>query len=145
MIGRGDQLPWHLSRDLRRFKRLTLGHAILMGRRTWQSLGRPLPGRQNIVISRQSGFQAPGCRVVPEPVRGVLRAGEDPEMFVIGGRQIYELALPQVQRLYWTQVHARSMAIRSSRPIHWQSVAVAGRRKPPADAQNDYPCTFRVL
>ena len=74
VIGRGDQLPWHLLCDLRRFKRLTMGHAIVMGRRTWESLGRPLPGRQNIVISRHPDFSAPGCRVVPDLSAALLRS-----------------------------------------------------------------------
>lgn len=144
VIGRGDQLPWHLSRDLRRFKRLTMGHAILMGRRTWESLRRPLPGRQNIVISRHPDVAAPGCRVVPDLSAALRAASDDPEVFVIGGRQIYELALPHVQRLYWTQVHAQVAGDTLFPPVHWQSWQLLTEEGHPADAQNDYPCTFRV-
>ncbi|MCE9544877.1 MAG: dihydrofolate reductase [Planctomycetia bacterium] len=111
VIGRGGTLPWHISEDLKRFKRLTMGHAILMGRRTWDSLGRPLPGRRSIVVSRNPEFRAVGAEVagsLDEALR--LAAGgsspTDDEVFVIGGASLYREALPLANRLHVTRVHA---------------------------------------
>ena len=104
---RGD-LPWRLSDDLKRFKAVTMGKPIIMGRKTWDSIGRPLPGRQNIVITRQPGFSAEGCDVVASVAEAVAIAGDVDEVMVIGGSQIYELALPSADRIYLTRVHARA-------------------------------------
>lgn len=112
VIGRNNALPWHLSEDLRYFKRVTMGKPIIMGRKTWESIGRPLPGRTNIVITRDQNFQAAGVRVVhslDDALRlaehiGVIEGAE--EAVVIGGAEIYALALPKAERLYLTQVHA---------------------------------------
>jgi len=106
MIGRGGQLPWHLSADLKRFRRLTTGHTIVMGRRTWESIGRPLPERRSIVISRNPAFTAPGATVVSSLDAALEAAGGDEEVFVIGGAEIYRLALPRAERLYLTRIDA---------------------------------------
>jgi dihydrofolate reductase len=103
-IGKDNALPWHISEDLKRFKRLTKGHAVIMGRKTHESIGRPLPGRRNIVVSR-SGAHFDGCEVVasvPEALE--LAWQEDPAPFVIGGASIYEAALPEVTRIHLTEV-----------------------------------------
>ncbi len=105
VIGVQGGLPWKISDDLKRFKRLTIGKPIVMGRLTWESIGRPLPGRQNIVITRQSGFSAAGCDVVDSPVAALDVAGDAEEVMVIGGGQIYELFLPKAGRLHVTRVH----------------------------------------
>lgn len=108
VIGREGRIPWHLSDDLRRFKRLTTGHTIIMGRKTWDSLGRALPGRENVVVTRQRGLQAPGATVVgslDEALRHAQARG-DAEAFVIGGGEIYREALPRADRLELTLVHA---------------------------------------
>lgn len=107
VIGRDNALPWRLPEDLQHFKALTLGHAIIMGRKTWESLRRPLPGRTNIVISRQPDYFASGAQVVPSLAAALAVAqesDEDGETFVIGGAEIYQLALPRAQRLYLTEV-----------------------------------------
>ena len=104
VIGVGGELPWRISDDLKRFKALTLGKPIVMGRLTWESIGRPLPGRQNIVITRQSDFSADGCDVVASPAAALDAAGEAEEIMIIGGSQIYDLFLPKVGRLYLTRV-----------------------------------------
>lgn len=105
VIGRDNKMPWHLPEDLKRFKTLTLGHPVIMGRKTFESLGKPLPGRQNIVISR-GGFSPPqGVVTVSSLEEAVEVAGAAPgadEIFVIGGGQIYEAALPLADRLYLT-------------------------------------------
>lgn len=106
VIGSEGKLPWKLPDDLRRFKRLTMGKPIVMGRRTWESIGRPLPGRQNIVLTGQAGFDAAGCDVVASPAEALAAAGNVNEIMIIGGSQIYALFLPKASRLYLTRVHA---------------------------------------
>ncbi|MGI9234467.1 MAG: type 3 dihydrofolate reductase [Woeseiaceae bacterium] len=107
VIGAGGDLPWKISDDLKRFKRLTLGKPVIMGRRTWDSIGRPLPGRQNIVVTRQADFQAEGCEVVASPADALRAAGDVDEIVVIGGSEIYALFLPKASRIYLTRVQAR--------------------------------------
>lgn len=106
VIGARGKLPWHLPEDLKHFKQLTLGHPVIMGRRTWDSLGRPLPGRENIVISRAPGFEAAGASVAASlPAAIALCAGE-PVAFVIGGSEIYAAALPHADGLVLTEIDA---------------------------------------
>jgi len=104
VIGDRGALPWRIPDDLKRFKRLTLGKPIVMGRLTWESIGRPLPGRQNIVITRQADFVAAGCDVVASPAAALAVAGDAAEIMVIGGSQIYDLFLPKAGRLHVTRV-----------------------------------------
>ncbi len=112
VIGRNNQLPWHLSEDLKYFKQVTLGKPIAMGRLTWESIGRPLPGRTNIVISRNTELEIEGVRVVPDLgaaldlAQTIAEIDGREELMVIGGGQIYQQALPLVQRMYLTEVHA---------------------------------------
>lgn len=106
VIGAHGKLPWRLPDDLKRFKRLTMGKPIVMGRLTWESIGRPLPGRQNIVLTRRADFAAQGCDVVPSPADAIVVAADSAEIMIIGGGQVYELFLPQAGRLYLTRVHA---------------------------------------
>lgn len=105
-IGRDNALPWKLPGDLAHFKRSTLGHPIIMGRKTWDSLGRPLPGRSNIVISRNPDFSAAGAIHAPTLEAAVAACGDIDEAFVIGGAQIYAQALPLAKRVLATEVHA---------------------------------------
>ena len=108
MIGKDGGMPWHLPADLQHFKRLTLGHPILMGRRTWDSLGRPLPGRRSIVISRQPGWQAAGAEHAESLAAALQRVSDDVSndalAFVIGGAQLYAQALPLADRLELTEI-----------------------------------------
>jgi dihydrofolate reductase len=106
VIGAGGDLPWRLSADLKRFKALTMGKPIVMGRKTYESIGRPLPGRQNIVITRQEDFVAEGCDVVASPEAAIAAAGEADEVMIIGGSHIYAAFLPVADRIYLTRVHA---------------------------------------
>ena len=106
VIGQDNRLPWHLPADLKHFKQLTTGKPILMGRKTWESIGRPLPERTNIVITRDPDYQAAGCTVV-HSVDAALRAAEPhSEVMVIGGAELYRQVLPEVSTIYLTQVHA---------------------------------------
>ena len=102
-IGLNGRMPWHLPAELKHFKQVTMGKAIVMGRKTWQSIGRPLPGRQNIVISRNSDFIATGANVVGS-LEAALQISETEEIMVIGGGQLYALALPYARRMILTLI-----------------------------------------
>jgi dihydrofolate reductase len=104
VIGKGGALPWRLPEDLARFKALTLGHTLIMGRKTFESIGKPLPGRTTVVITRRRDFAAAGVTVAHDPEEAVsLAAG--PDAFVAGGADVYALFLPLAERLYLTRVH----------------------------------------
>ena len=107
VIGHNNQLIWHLPNDLKQFKRLTTGHSIIMGRKTFESIGKPLPNRTSIIISRNTDFQIEGCITVSSLENAILEAKkiETEEVFVIGGAEIYRLALPIVDKIYLTEVH----------------------------------------
>ncbi|MCW8872747.1 MAG: dihydrofolate reductase [Xanthomonadales bacterium] len=108
-IGMNGQLPWHLPRELRHFKEATMGKPIVMGRRTWQSIGRALPGRQNLVITRDPGFRADGCDVVHSLDRAIARA-VGAEVMIIGGGQLYREAISHADRMILTLVHCEPAA-----------------------------------
>ena len=104
LIGRNQQLPWHLPADLRHFKEITMGKPILMGRKTWESIGRPLPGRTNVVVTGSTDFQAPGC-IVSHSIEEALAAVENhKEIMVIGGAHLYQQLLSRAERIYLTLV-----------------------------------------
>ncbi len=112
VIGSNNKLPWRLPEDLRYFKRTTMGKPVIMGRKTWDSIGRPLPGRTNIVVSRQPDLQLEGALLAGD-LEAALTLAESvafidgvEEVVVIGGAELYRLALPQADRLYLTEVHA---------------------------------------
>ena len=106
VIGRDNRIPWRQSSDLKRLKRLTMGHHFLMGRKTFESLDGPLPGRSIIVISRDANYRADGARVAPSLERAIEMAQADDEIFVGGGSQIFAQALHRADRMYLTRVHA---------------------------------------
>ena len=106
VIGRDGGLPWHLPEDLRRFKQTTWGHPIVMGRRTWESLGRPLPGRRNIVVTRDPGWSAAGCERASGLAQALAMCEGAAEVFVIGGARLFAEALPLAQRLILTEIDA---------------------------------------
>jgi len=106
VIGRNGKLPWRLPEDLAFFKRTTMGSPIIMGRRTWESIGRPLPGRRNIVVSRSNEFTAPGAEVAADLDAALALCAGTAEAFVIGGAQLYAVALPRAQRLVITEIDA---------------------------------------
>ena len=103
-IGLDNRMPWHLSADLKRFRALTLGKPILMGRKTHASIGRPLPGRVNLVLTSDPGYAAPGCIVVHSPEQA-LQVAQGEELMVIGGAALYRDFLPRAERLYLTRIH----------------------------------------
>ena len=109
VIGRDNRLPWRIPEDLRRFRAITLGHPVVMGRRTWDSLGKALPGRANIVVSANPDLRDEGAEAMPDLATALARAralaGPDAPVFVIGGARLYAEALPLARRLYLTRVH----------------------------------------
>ncbi len=112
VIGRDNALPWHISADLKHFKRTTLGKPVVMGRKTFESIGRPLPGRTNIVVTRQEGYRPEGVRVATSTASALALADDvaaadgAAEVMVIGGEQLYRSLLPHAERLYLTEVDA---------------------------------------
>jgi dihydrofolate reductase len=145
VIGRHGLLPWHLPADLQRFKRVTMGHHLIMGRKTFDSIGRLLPGRTTIVISRQPQLVIPGARVVPSVPAALASAGADTEVFFVGGAQVYGEALPLADRIYLTVVHAPidgDVRFPDIDPAQWRMVH---EEDFPADQRNPHATTYRVL
>lgn len=153
VIGRGGGLPWHLSGDLQRFKRLTMGHTIIMGRRTWESIDRPLPGRRTIVVTRRHNYfpNADGVQFA-ETLDDALRAAEsagDDEAFIVGGAQLYQEALPMADCLYLTEV-AADIDGDTYFPVNfdtfeWDSWEELETEAHDADARNEYAYVFLTL
>lgn len=104
VIGLDNKMPWHLPEDLKHFKAMTLGKPIVMGRKTYESIGRPLPGRKNIVISRQADLLIDGVTVVTSFEQAKMAAGDCAELIIMGGGQLYKMLLPQADKLYLTQI-----------------------------------------
>jgi len=145
VIGREGDLPWRLSADLRRFKRLTMGHPIIMGRKTFESIGRPLPGRTMIVVTRQPDYRAAGAVVVHSLDEALETASHiDDEVFLIGGAEIYRRALERVDRLYLTRVHADIEGDTRFPHIDFARWRLVQREHHAADEKNEYAHTFKV-
>jgi dihydrofolate reductase len=148
VIGRNGKLPWDLPDDLKRFKKLTMGHPIILGRRTWESIGRPLPGRRMIVVSRQAGYHAgpDGVSSAVSLDAALLVAANTGanEVFVIGGAELYRAALPRTDRLYITRVHA-VVAGDTHFPLSelhgWRCIESEPHD---ADAVHDFPFSFEI-
>ena len=147
VIGKNNQLPWHLPADLNHFKAITSGHPILMGRKTYESIGKPLPNRTNIIITRDNGYLAPGCVVVTSIEAALQQASAEnsDEMFIIGGAEVYRQLWPHIQRIYLTLVHQEfegdaffpELNRNEWKQIHYETY--------PANEKNPYPYTFLRL
>lgn len=144
VIGRRNDLPWHLSSDLRRFKRLTMGHHILMGRKTFESIGQLLPGRTTIVMTRQADYDLPGGLVAHDLAQAVRLADQDEEVFVIGGGEVFRETLAMADHLYVTRVHAEIEGDVFFPDVDWNEWNVTERQRFEADERNDYDSTFCV-
>ncbi|ABI55777.1 type 3 dihydrofolate reductase [Alkalilimnicola ehrlichii MLHE-1] len=145
VIGRDNDLPWRIPADLKRFKARTQGRPLIMGRRNYESIGRPLPGRHNIVLTRRRDWQAEGCTVVHDPEAALAAAGDVEEVMVIGGEEIYRLFLPRADRLELTRVHTEvpgDTFFPDIDPADWQVVA---EQQPPSEETNDWPLTYQTL
>jgi dihydrofolate reductase len=144
-IGFDGRLPWHLPADLRRFKALTMGKPIIMGRRTWDSIGRPLPGRRSIVMSRDPALAIEGATVVHSFEDAIRAAGDVPEACVIGGADVFARALPIAGVIHLTQVHATVAADTFFPAIEADEWRETYRERHPADAAHAYPFSFVTL
>lgn len=145
VIGQAGNLPWHLPADLARFKRTTMGHAIVMGRKTYESIGRPLPGRTSVVVTRQRNYAAAAGVIVVSSLAEALGRIDDDEIFIIGGAEIYRWALPMVDRMYVTRVHvqvAGDVKFPDFDPAEWQ-LRSETRHEP--DLRNKLPFTFQIF
>lgn len=142
VIGRDNTLPWHLPQDLRYFKSVTMGHPVIMGRKNYEDIGKPLPGRLNIIISRDKYFVAEGCVIAHSIEEAISAAGANIEAFVIGGAQIYRLFLPFAKKMYITEVHTEAkgdIKFPDFDKTLWQPVS---REDYKADSSNPYDYSF---
>lgn len=144
LIGCENQLPWHLPADLQHFKKVTMGKPVLMGRKTWESLGRPLPGRLNITISRNPDYQPDGTVVVDSLEAAITAAGEADEIMIIGGANLYQQALPHVDRLYITRVEAEFEGDAWFPEINDDEWALSSSESHEPDSKNPHPYRFEV-
>jgi len=141
-IGKNNAMPWHLSADLSYFKRTTMGKPVIMGRKTFESIGRPLPGRHNVVITRNSAWRAPGCRVHADLEAAFAGLQGEPEVFVIGGGQIYATTVHLAGRLHVTHVDADVDGDVFFPATDWQQWRATEVERHGADTHNTY--AFRI-
>ena len=145
VIGNKNRLPWRLPADLRHFKRVTMGKPLVMGRKTWESIGKPLPGRMNIVVSRDTTFQAEGCVVVHSIEQALDAAAGADEVMIIGGADLYAQVLPRADRLYLTEVRAHVEGDSWFPDIAREDWIEVERERHRADESNGYDYDFVVL
>jgi dihydrofolate reductase len=145
VIGRDGGLPWHLPDDLKHFQRVTLGKSVLMGRLTFESIGKPLPGRRNLVLTHGTLAAAEGLEVVASIDAARALVASEPELCVIGGARVFAQLLPEAARMYLTRVHgeiAGDVHFPAWDAAHWQEIE---RHEHPADARHAYAMTFLTL
>ena len=144
VIGANKTIPWHLPNELKMFKRITMDHHIIMGRKTWESIGRLLPGRTTVIVTRQRDYQVPGALIASSLDAAVRACGDDAEIFVIGGAQLFAVALPQADRIYLTEVDADvegDTFMPEFSLADWQAGAVEIQA---ADEKNKYSYTVTI-
>jgi len=145
VIGRDNAMPWHLPAELKYFKRVTMGKPIIMGRKTFESIGRPLPGRHNIVVTRDRGYAQAGVTVVHGLPEAIAAAGDVDEVVIVGGAELYRQALPMADRLYLTEIESETEGdtwFPQIRQGDWREVSRERRRK---DPNNPFDLTWIVL
>lgn len=145
VIGSGNQLPWKLSADLKRVKALTMGHHLIMGRKTYESIGRPLPGRTNVIITRNTTYAPEGCVVVNSLSEALSIAKDDSEVFVFGGGEIFREALPLVNKIYLTVVHCNIEGDTHFPALDPSAWIELDRQEFKADEKNQYDYSFVTL
>lgn len=144
VIGRDNDLPWRLSTDLQYFKKITSGHAIILGRKNYESIGRPLPNRTNIIITRDKDYTEQGCLVAHSLEQAIALAGNDNEIFIIGGAQIYALAMDSISRMYITEVKVDvegDVIFPDYDNSQWREIS---RESHHADEKNEYDFDFVI-
>jgi dihydrofolate reductase len=143
-IGRDGGLPWHLPDDLHRFKATTMGHVLLMGRKTFESIGRALPGRRSLVLTRNPAFRPPaGVEAVPDLDTAFARAAGAARLFVIGGAEVFRAALPVADELLVTQIHATVAGDVRFPDVDWDAWSLVADEFHPADARHAVAFSFR--
>ena len=145
VIGRDNGMPWHLPDDLKYFKARTMGKPMLMGRKTFESIGKPLPGRTSLVLTRDLAWQAAGVTVVHSVDEALKLAGAAPELCVVGGAEIYKLTLPATDRIYLTRIHASIAGDTVFPALDTSQWRETERIEHPADDRHAYPMTFSTL
>lgn len=144
-IGKNNQLLWHLPADLKHFKQITSGHTVIMGRKTYDSIGKPLPNRRNIVITRQKGLSLEGVEVVNSLTEAIALCKAENEVFLIGGAEIYKTALPLTQKIYLTTVHQSFEADAFFPEINANEWAETEKESYAPDEKNALGYTFSTL
>ncbi len=142
LIGINNDLPWHLSADLKRVKAITMGHHLIMGRKTFDSIGKPLSGRPIIIITRNKDYKAKGCTVVPSLAEGIKAAKDDNEAFIFGGGEIFREALPLVNKIYMTRIHQRFEGDTYFPELNMEEWKQVSHNEFPADEKNNYPFSY---
>lgn len=145
IIGIDNDLPWRLSSDLKRFKAITMGKPIIMGRKTHESIGRPLPGRENIIITRDESYKAEGCTVIHNIDDLIVFCKAQDEIMIMGGAEIYRQTLSKADKLYLTEVHAEvdgNIVFPKLEKSEWEEVT---RENHSADEKNEYDYSFVIL
>lgn len=144
VIGHRGSIPWHLPDDLRRFKAITMGHVLIVGRRTFESIGRPLPGRRFIVLTKNPGYAVPpGVEVARDFSAGLQLATDAPQVFAAGGSAVYRAALPRTDELFVTRVHTRVAGDARFPEIDWAAWTLVTEESHPADARHAFPFSFQ--
>jgi dihydrofolate reductase len=144
VIGKENHLPWRLPEDLKFFKRTTMGHVIVMGRRTFESIGKPLPGRINVVLTRNDHFRAEGCKIVHSPEDVLAMSKQYEEIFIIGGASIFQIFLPYAERLYMTKIHHEFAGDTYFPEMNWSEWRLVETKKGKRDEQNPYDYEFQL-
>jgi dihydrofolate reductase len=145
VIGKNNRLPWRLPEDLKFFKRTTMGHVIVMGRKTFESIGKPLPGRINVVLTNNRSFRADECTIVHSPEEVLSMNNEYDEIFVIGGAEIFRIFLPHAKRLYITKIHHHFAGDTYFPEIDWSDWQLKETKKGIKDDQNPYDYEFQLF
>lgn len=144
VIGASGRIPWHLPNELRLFKQLTMGHHLIMGRKTHDSIGRLLPGRNTVIVTRQPGYRVPGAVIAHSIDEAIRACGDDPQIFVIGGAELYRAALPAADRIYLTTVDAEPAGDTFMPPIDWDAWRESSVQDFPADERHAHAYRFAV-
>ena len=146
-IGKQGEIPWRLSADLKLFKQRTMGHHLILGRKTYESIGRPLPGRKMVVISRQPDYQAEDCQVVSslDAAINLAEGAGESEAFIGGGGEIYKLAMPKADRIYLTRVHTEVESDTFFPELDWKDWEALDVFDHPADGENEFAFTVLIL
>ena len=145
VIGCNGELPWHISADLRRFRKITTGHSIIMGRKTYVSIGRPLPERRSIVLSRDPNFTADGVEVIADFREALKRTERETEVFIIGGGHLYQEALPFTARIYLTEVCAGVAGDVYFPAIDWSQWRLEEEESQQIDPKSRLPFCFKIF